>query len=32
VVVQFEMDRQWELQGSMRCDELGDMRCLVPMK
>ncbi len=23
---------RWELQGSMRCDELGDMGCLVPMK
>ncbi len=32
VVVHDEANEQWELQGLMRCDELGDMGCLVPMK
>jgi hypothetical protein len=31
VVVDDEANGQWELQGSMGCDELGDMGCLVPM-
>ncbi len=32
VVVHDEMNGQWELQSSMRRDELGDMRHLVPMR
>ncbi len=27
-----EMNGRWELQGSMKLDELGDMGHLVPMK
>jgi hypothetical protein len=32
VVAHGKTNGQWELQGLMRHDELGDMGCLVPMK
>ncbi len=32
VVAHDKTNGQWELQGSMRSDELGDMGCLVPMR
>ncbi len=32
VVVRDEANGWWELQGSMKRDELGDMEHLVPMK
>ncbi len=32
VVAHDEMNGQWELQGSMKCGELGDMGRLVLMK
>jgi hypothetical protein len=32
VVVHDETTRQWELWGLMKCDELGDMGCLVSMR
>jgi hypothetical protein len=31
VVAHDKVNGQWELQGSIRRDELGDMGCLVPM-
>ncbi len=32
VVVHNKVNGQWELQGLMRHDKLGDMGCLVPMR
>jgi hypothetical protein len=32
MVAHDEVNGQWELRGSMRCDELGYMGRLVPMK
>jgi len=32
VVTHDEVNGRWELQGSMECDELGDMGRLVPMR
>jgi len=32
VVVHDKGNGRWELQGSMKSDELGNMGCLVPMK
>ncbi len=32
VVAHDRVNGRWELQGFMRCDELVDMGCLVPMR
>ncbi len=32
MVAHDEVNGQWELRGSMKCDELGDMGHLVPMR
>jgi hypothetical protein len=32
LVVHDETNGQWELRGSMKCDELGDMGHLMPMR